>query len=89
MLPGRPFGNEDFVSEMAEGFGRYWTRGRPKKKQALARPAQQQTDQFALFKTCSTKQKPRSSGSPHSPRTAGILVWVYRRRAGVSLMRNM
>jgi hypothetical protein len=49
MLPGRPFGNEDFVSEMAEGFGRYWTRGRPKKKQALARPAQQQTDQFTVF----------------------------------------
>jgi hypothetical protein len=49
MLPGRPFGNEDFVSEMAERFGRYWTRGRPKKKQALARPAQQQTDHFTLF----------------------------------------
>ena len=46
---GRPFGNEDFVSEMAEGFGRYWTRGRPKKNQALARPAQQETDQFTLF----------------------------------------
>ena len=46
---GRPFGNEDFVSEMAERFGRYWTRGRPKKEQPLARPAQQQTDQFTLF----------------------------------------
>jgi len=49
MLPGRPFGYEDFVSEMAERFGRYWTRGRPKKKQASARPAQQQTAQFTLF----------------------------------------
>jgi len=49
MLPGRPFGNEDLVSEMAERFGRYWTRGGPKKKQALARPAQQQTDQFTLL----------------------------------------
>ena len=49
MLPGRPFGNEDFVSETAERFGRYGTRGGPKKKQALARPAQQQTAQFTLF----------------------------------------
>jgi len=32
MLPGRPFGNEDFVSEMAEQFGRYWTRRGPKKE---------------------------------------------------------
>jgi len=46
---GRPFGNEDFVSGMAERFGRYWSRGGPKKKQALAHPAQQQTDQFTLF----------------------------------------
>jgi len=66
MLPGRPFGNEDFVSETAERFGRYGTRGGPKKKQALARPAQQQTDQFTLFKTCSTKQKSRSSGCSNS-----------------------
>jgi hypothetical protein len=29
---GRPFGNEDFVSEMAERFGGYWTRGGPKKE---------------------------------------------------------
>jgi len=46
---GRPFGNGDFVSEMAERFGRCWTRGGSKKKQALARPAQQQTDQFTLL----------------------------------------
>jgi len=32
MLPGRPFGNEDLVSEMAERFGRYWTHGGPKKE---------------------------------------------------------
>jgi hypothetical protein len=49
MLPGRPFGNQDFVSEMPEGFGPYWTRGGPKKKQALPRPAQQRTDRFTLF----------------------------------------
>jgi hypothetical protein len=49
MLPGQALGNEDFVSEMAERFGRYWTRGGPEKKPALARPAQQQTDQFTLF----------------------------------------
>ena len=32
MLPGRPFGNQDFVSEKAERFGGYWTRGGPKKE---------------------------------------------------------
>jgi len=48
---GRPFGNDSFVREMAERFGRHWTRGRPKskKEQALARPVQQQTDQFTPF----------------------------------------
>jgi putative transposase len=29
---GKPFGEEGFVSEMAERFGRYWNRGRPKKE---------------------------------------------------------
>jgi hypothetical protein len=29
---GKPFGEESFVSEMAERFGRYWNRGRPRKK---------------------------------------------------------
>jgi len=37
------------LCETAERFGRYWTRARPQKKQALARPVQQQTDQFTLF----------------------------------------
>ena len=46
---GRPFGNQDLVSEMAERCGRHWTRGGSKKKQALARAAQQQTDQSRLF----------------------------------------
>ena len=46
---GRPFGSESFVSEMAERFGRYWVRGRPKKKRPCAEPAQQQSDQFTLF----------------------------------------
>lgn len=44
---GRPFGSEGFVSEMAERFGRYWNRGRPKKKQAAS--VQQRADQFTLF----------------------------------------
>jgi len=46
---GRPFGDESFVSEMAERFGRYWNRGRPKKKRASAGSGQQRSDQFALF----------------------------------------
>jgi hypothetical protein len=46
---GRPFAKESFVSEMAERFGRHWTRGRPKREPALARPAPQPADQFALF----------------------------------------
>jgi putative transposase len=29
---GRPFGEETFVQEMAERFGRQWQRGRPSKK---------------------------------------------------------
>ena len=45
---GRPFGSETFVREMAERFGRHWTRGRPKKERALAHPAKA-TDQFTLF----------------------------------------
>jgi len=34
---GKPFGEKNFVSEMAERFGRYWDRGRPKKKITLRR----------------------------------------------------
>lgn len=44
---GRPFGSESFVNEMCERFGRYWARGRPRKKRVRA--AQQPSDQFTLF----------------------------------------
>ena len=35
---GRPFGNEDFVSEVAERFGHYWTRGGPTKEAGVGPP---------------------------------------------------
>jgi hypothetical protein len=57
MLPGRPLGSEDLVSEMAERFGRYWTRGGPKKKQALARPTGRHTAQLTLSLRCLHKAK--------------------------------
>ena len=44
---GRPFGSDDFLSEMAEKFDRHWTRGRPKKKPP-ARPSAS-APQFSLF----------------------------------------
>src|ERR1017187_2125506 len=31
----RPFGDDDFVAEMAERFGRHWIRGRPSKRSTL------------------------------------------------------
>ncbi len=52
---GKPFGEEGFVSEIAEKFGRYWNRGRPKKKTALrrkesgTRTAGNADPQFPLF----------------------------------------
>ncbi len=46
---GRPFGSECLVREMAERFGRCWTRGRPKKEGAAAVAAGEPADQFALF----------------------------------------
>jgi len=46
---GRPFGNENFVSEMAERFGRHWIRGRPKKEQAMARSCEESNDHPKLF----------------------------------------
>jgi REP-associated tyrosine transposase len=47
---GRPFGDESFVKEMGERFGRQWTRGRPKKtRKAIAASADEAADQFALF----------------------------------------
>jgi len=46
---GRPYGGERLVREMAQRFGRCWTRGRPKKEVApLAAPVEP-ADQFALF----------------------------------------
>ena len=44
---GRPLGNKAFVDEMSRRFGRYWTRGRPRKE----RPAGggNPTDQYSLF----------------------------------------
>ena len=52
---GRPFGEDSFVREMAERFGRYWNRGRPKKnkavkdKQSGTDPAANPIRQFPLF----------------------------------------
>jgi putative transposase len=47
---GRPFGNESFVSEMSQRFGRYWERGRPKKAPAPGKWAgKPRRDQWALF----------------------------------------
>jgi len=60
---------------MAERFGRYWTRGRPKKEQALARPAQQQTDQSTLFKNM--LHQPKIAQFRLSP----FLHWRTRKRA--------
>jgi putative transposase len=45
---GRPFGDDQYVEEMAERFGRCWTRGRPKKETAGDR-ARQKRDQLVLF----------------------------------------
>jgi len=46
---GRPYGSERLVKEMAARFGRCWTRGRPKKKDAAAVTSGQLADQVALF----------------------------------------
>lgn len=52
---GRPYAEESFVTEMAERFGRYWTRGRPRKdggsKQRDAESPMPDNDptQFPLF----------------------------------------
>ena len=45
---GRPFGNDGFVEELSERFGRYWTRGRPRKQKETAAAGEQRT-QLALF----------------------------------------
>ena len=51
---GKPFGEEGFVSEMAERFGRYWNRGRPKKegtpnKKSREGASEDSAHQFPLF----------------------------------------
>ena len=46
---GRPYGSERLVREMAERFGRCWTRGRPKKEEASAAASTELADQYALF----------------------------------------
>lgn len=50
---GKPFGEERFVREIGERFGRYWDRGRPRKAVKAAtstQPAEKSTvDQFSLF----------------------------------------
>ena len=50
---GKPFGEENFVKEMAERFGRYWNRGRPKKKNPTGKRSATKTvasdEQFPLF----------------------------------------
>ena len=51
---GKPFGEEGFVSEMAERFGRYWNRGRPKKETTPSKKSAEATSedsarQFPLF----------------------------------------
>lgn len=49
---GKPFGEESFVKEMAERFGRYWNRGRPRKKSHAAEEGMKSDAgdrQFGLF----------------------------------------
>jgi len=48
---GKPFGDENFVSKMAEKFGRYWNRGRPKKesKRSSGESKEIQANQGSLF----------------------------------------
>lgn len=43
---GRPFGEENFVAQMSERFGRYWQPGRPKKSPAAEKPGPYQADLF-------------------------------------------
>ncbi len=51
---GRSFGEENFVSDKAERFGRYWNRGRPKKETAPKKPkadraSENSANQSSLF----------------------------------------
>ena len=54
---GRPFGTENFVPQMAERFGRYWTRGRPRKEPARVAAASQPAEQSSLFETHFAEKK--------------------------------
>lgn len=45
---GRPFGDERFVKEIGERFGRHWTTGQDNTERALV-SNQRDTDQFTLF----------------------------------------
>ena len=44
---GRPFGSETFVQQMSERLGRYWVRGRPRKKRGNG--TEGASDQLGLF----------------------------------------
>ena len=52
---GRPFGDENFVTEMGIGFGRHWARGRPRKEaageegDAREKSSSESTTQLTLF----------------------------------------
>jgi putative transposase len=46
---GRPFGDEAFVKEVGERFGRTWIRGRPRKKSARTNTEKDPNQQIALF----------------------------------------
>jgi putative transposase len=48
---GKPFGEEDFVNQMAERFGRYWTRGRPRKGVATEREDSETSDKSSRQST--------------------------------------
>ncbi|MGA2149405.1 MAG: transposase [Bryobacteraceae bacterium] len=46
---GRPFGSESLVQEIAQRFGRCWTRGRPRKEPASETAPGHQANQLALL----------------------------------------
>ena len=46
---GRPFGSDSFVNEMSQRFGRYWTRGRPKKENPTTLEAPAAGQQLSMF----------------------------------------
>jgi len=46
---GRPFGDEGFVEAISKKVGRYWKRGRPRKKKKEEKPAECAVAQGSLF----------------------------------------